>query len=132
MGEVVRAAVFARCLLRLLHHRMRAARGRRLSQRLPWRQVILEVDHSGGVARVARREVVARGGGLPGLLAVLMIVLRLGRSLEGVPVLLSVFGISFFAYNLWQSWLLGMFCLLFFVFSGLISGPSKRRQVSKT
>lgn len=70
--------------------------------------------------------------GLPGLLAVLMIVLRLGRSLEGVPVLLSVFGISFFAYNLWQSWLLGMFCLLFFVFSGLISGSSKRRQVSKT
>ena len=53
--------------------------------------------------------------GLPGLICIVVIVLHFGRRLEMLPVTLSVFGISFFAYNLWQSWLLGTFGLIFFL-----------------
>ncbi|MGC6511916.1 MAG: O-antigen ligase family protein [Parvibaculales bacterium] len=63
--------------------------------------------------------------GVPGLLSFVVILLHAGRRLEVLPVVLSVLGISFFAYNLWQSWLLGMFCLVFFLHAGLVQTHSK-------
>ena len=63
--------------------------------------------------------------GLPGLLSFIIILLHFGRQIDTLPLTLSVLGISFFAYNLWQSWLVGMLCLVFFLAAGLLHNRPK-------
>ena len=64
--------------------------------------------------------------GVLGLVGFFIILLNLGRRLEFLPVLASVLGVGFFAYNIWQSWFLGMMCLLFFISSALLRSQPKR------